>query len=512
MGMNQTNFQGYATRRRARPEAPTLPVNPPAPSPAHEKIDAFHRLVWGALIISLPFTAVSAWPEKLKTFGQPAVFLVVFLTALTLASAVLPRGRLFIPRGRSAILIVAFLAIAVLSFFVSYPINPYMWPGHSPWSKSAKQLAQWLVDGAMVYLTVRFVQTWRDFRFALRCCFIGFLCTVGAAVVNIAAVHWPSGKAATLFNLLHNGAWSQQTTRLTLLAYEPSMASDYLLFIIPLLICGSYYWKSRGWILVWSVVGLVLLCGTFSLGSFVALFVAAAVVLIVYARRGSKGLVVALLLLLSVIGIAVINSSKGEQFIGDRINQVIENGLGPSIPNFSTRQRLAGAEAAFNIFLEHPLTGVGVGKSPFYMYATYPVWGLTQGDISQATFGSTSPAGAICFNLFIQTLAEMGLLGGLLFFALLLSMLADCYRALNSAEIWWKRRVFVGILFALVAQVIHYNAMSWLSFRYWFFIWGLAICAPRLLKQKDPRMPSGRVILRTMSSIPSLRGELSKAR
>jgi hypothetical protein len=475
------------------------------------RLDPLQRFLWGALVTSFPFTAASLWPNRMKTFGEPAVVFTGLLAALTLLAAMLPRGTRFIPRGRSAILLSLFLAIIGASFFVNYPINPYMWPGHSPWLKSAKQLTQWFTDGVVVYLTLRFVRTWSDFRFAMKCFFIGFLCTVGAAVLNLAAIRWPEGHAASLFALLHNGAWSGQTTRLSLLAFEPSLAGDYMLSIVPLLVCGSYYWKSRGWTIMWSIVAVVLFCGTFSLGSFGSLFAACIIVAVVYGRRGSKGLLVGSLLLATVLLVAVVTSSKGAQFLGDRVTSILQNGLDPSeISDLSTRQRLADAEAAFGIFLDHPITGVGIGKAEFFMYGAYPVWALSQTDVSSQTFNnmtpdasSYSPDGAVSFNLFLQLFAETGLLGGTAFVVLLLSMLADCYVSLNTAQEKWKRKVFAGILFALVAQIIHYNAtMTWSGMRYWFFIWGLAICAPNLLKQKDPKMPERLATVKPAIRIP----------
>jgi hypothetical protein len=471
------------------------------------RIDALQKFLWGALIASFPFTAVSVWPERMKMFGQPTVLLALLLLGLTVLAGILRGGRFFIPRGRSAVLLALFLAAVSASFFVHYPINPYMWPGHSPWVKSAKQLTQWLADGTVAYLTLYFIRTWSDFRFALRCFFIGLVCVAGAAVLNVAALRWPAGYAAAFFGMLHNESWSGQTTRLTLLAYEPSIAGDYFLSAVPLLVCGAYYWKPRPWTALWSAVALLLFCVTFSLGSFGALFIAALLVGIAYSRRGSKGLIVATALLLCVLAAAAVSSSRGEQYIGDRVSAILQNGLDPSeIPDYSTRGRLAAAEAAFNIFLEHPVTGVGVGKSPFYMYTAYPFWAYSQGDIAHAAFyspGSSgySPDSAPSFNLFLQLLAETGVIGTGLFIALLFSMLADCYHAMSKATERWKRAVFAGILFALVAQIIHYNAMMWLGMRYWFFIWGLAICASQLLKQKDPKMPER--LIRSRASLLS---------
>jgi O-antigen ligase len=463
-------------------------------------VDSLQKFLWGALIVSFPFTALEIWPAKMKQFGEPAVLIAALLGALVLGDAVLRPQRIFVPKGRSAWLLLIFLAIIAASFFISHPINPYMWPGHSPWKKSAKQIAQWLADGWVAYLTLRFVRTWKDFRFALKCQFLGLVLVAASAFLEIAALHWPDGRAHWLYMFLHNGGM-EASGRLNLLGYEPSIASDYLLSVIPLLVCGAYYWKPRRWMIFWSAVALVLFCGTFSLGSFGALSAAALVVGLVYARRGSKGMLAGLVLLLIVLTASVVTSSKGERFLGERVSAIIDSGFDPSsIGDFSTRDRLAEAEAAFNTFLQYPVIGVGVGKSGFYTYSSYPVWALDQTELRQSAFGSNTATLPTSFNLFIQMLAETGLVGAGIFIALLVSMLADCYGAVNAAKERWKRAVFAGILFALVAQIIHYNAMTWLGMRYWFFIWGLAICAPRLLAQKDPNMPAAAVVRKTISA------------
>lgn len=495
--MNPINFRepvrGNISTRSGYTSAPAATL-PPKMTEGAGKVDALQKFLWGALIVSFPFTALELWPDQLKTFGEPSVLLAGLLGCLVVAEAVLRPSRIYIPKGRSAWLLVALVLVIGLSFFVNHPINPYMWPGHNPWTKSAKQITQWFVDGWIVYLTLRFVRTWSDFRFALKYQFWGLLAVLGSAFLELAASRYPAGTMASLYQGLHNGGMEQAGSRLSLLAYEPSMAGDYLLAVLPLLVCGSFYWKSRWWMAVWSAVAIVLFCGTFSFGCFGALFAAALIVGVVYARRGSKGLVVGVLLLLLMIVTATVTSSGGEEFLGGRISEIFESGLDPDyISNFSTRQRLANVEAAFNVFLEHPLLGVGAGKSGFYIYSSYPVWALHQSDITGLSRGPTTLP--ISYNMFVVMLSETGLVGTAIFVALLISMLADCYGAMNKAMERWKRAVFAGILFAFVAQIIHYNAMSWLGMRYWFFIWGLAICAPKLLDQKDPRMPVRRVIL-----------------
>jgi len=451
-------------------------------------IDSLQKLLWGLLLVSFPFTDVSIWPKVMKMFGQPTIVIAMLLGILVLAEGIARPRSIFIPKGRSVGLFGLVLAILGLSFFVNHPINPYMWPGHSPWVMSAKQIIQWTADGAIVYFTLRFVRTWKDLRYALSCYFFGFLACVASAGLEMWAARNPIGIAATIFKALHNLGF-QESGRLDLLAQEPSWAADYVLCVLPLLICGSYYWKRRAWKLFWSAVALLLFFGTFSLGGFASLVAAAVIVPMAYVRKGSRGSVVALLLLVGILTLAMVNSSKGKRFVGDRISDIFENGLGPSIPDFSAQQRLAAAQAAFGIFLEHPWTGVGIGKSPFYLFRAYPRWGLEERNITAATFwNSYSPESAATFNLYVQMLAETGILGGVVLVSLLVSMLADCYKAMSRAKETWKRRAFAGILMVLVGLAIHYNAESLTGLRYWFFIWGLAMCAPHLQMQDDPEL------------------------
>jgi O-antigen ligase len=107
--------------------------------------------------------------------------------------------------------------------------------------------------------------------------------------------------------------------------------------------------------------------------------------------------------------------------------------------------------------------------------------------IRSSVMGYT-PGGISSNNQFIELLASTGLPGCLLFVAFLASMLADSYGAVRSAKEKWKRRALAGIFFALVAQIFHYFALNDFAFRYWFFIWGLAICSKRLVTQDDRSM------------------------
>jgi len=445
------------------------------------------RFLWGALIISFPFTALDFFHHRMPTtLSQPAFYLTGLLMLLTIVDFARQR-KLFFPKGWSFPILLAFIAYAGLPVVFVPRLRYSWWPELNPAMKMYTAWLQLAVAGSITYLTIRFVQSWEDFRFALKASFVGFLLAVAAGGLQIAAALRPRSLAMDLFMLLH-GLSAQFSGRLDLLGEEPAMGGDYLLAIVPFLIIGSFYWKSRLWTFVWSAVGIALLCGTVSFGCYAALLGGALVAVSVIARRGSRVLLLPVLLL--VLAVGAIGASTTDSLhwsVRDRIWDILDNGLGPKLQSDSTRSRFASAETTFNIFLDHPFMGVGLGMPKFYVYEYMPPWGMSDAYIKSSVMGY-NPEAFSSSNLFIEILASTGLPGFLLFVAFLTSMLADSYGAARGTKEKWKRRALAGIFFALVAQIFHYFALNDFAFRYWFFVWGLAICSRRLVMQDDRRM------------------------
>ena len=455
---------------------------------AHAAPGGINRFLWGALIISFPFTALDFWDHRMPTtLSEPAFYLTALLMLLTMAEDLARQKKLFFPKRRSFLIFLAFIAYAGLPIVLVPHLRYSWWPGLNPVTKSYTAWLQLAIAASVTYLTLRFVQSWEDFRFALKCSFVGFLLALAAGGLQIAAAFRPRSLAADLFMLLH-GLSAQFSGRLDLLGEEPAMGGDYLLAIVPFLILGSFYWKSRWWTFVWSAVAIALLCGTLSFGSYAALLGSALVTGLVITRRGSRGFLAPVLLL--VLAVGVIGASTRDSLhwsVRDRVWDILENGLGPSLQSESTRSRWASAETTFNVFLDHPLMGVGLGMPRFYVHEYMPSWAMSDVSIRSSVMGNT-PGGISSNNQFIELLASTGLPGCLLFVAFLLSMLADSYGAVRCAKEKWKRRALAGIFFALVAQIFHYFALNDFAFRYWFFIWGLAICSRQLVMKDDRRM------------------------
>ena len=84
-------------------------------------------------------------------------------------------------------------------------------------------------------------------------------------------------------------------------------------------------------------------------------------------------------------------------------------------------------------FLDSPITGVGLGQSPFYFYSNVPFWAVREWEIFQYVTG-VLPDLPNSKNMFIRLLAETGIVGAVLFFAFVVRHFVDALSS-RSTEI-----------------------------------------------------------------------------
>lgn len=110
------------------------------------------------------------------------------------------------------------------------------------------------------------------------------------------------------------------------------------------------------------------------------------------------------------------------------------------------------------IFLDHWLTGVGVGNSIYYMH----IYENRMGIIS---FGETLQPGSFPQNLFSIVLSEQGIIGGLLLIGFLFSCLRKFWRFRNNSK--YNNMFLIGALFNITAMLTiapEYSLFLWVFF------------------------------------------------
>jgi O-antigen ligase len=472
---------------RGRKAARSRPV-----SEGPASIDPLTRVFWGLLIFSLPFTDVR-FPAAAKSFGQPSSYLTIVLWVFVLLRILQGKESLRFLKSKALLFMFLFWVVAGISVSLSSQAPPSPWIDAWVWGKSIKQFAQLSIGLSIALFTAFFVRSWRDFRFAMASYFAGWIGSVFAQAIDFGAYFTRSDLLEAANDFIHSTRLWQflgPFPRLRLSSNEASFASDYLLCLIPFFVLGAYYWKGRAWNIINSSVSVLVLFATMSFGGVAVFLGEAALMAMMLGRRAVGFLALAggapLLLALAI-------SPVYAGFVWDRAVGVFDYGIETS--DFSVRQRAAAAESAWATFEEHPWLGVGIGNASFYLVGELPRWATTQPDLMKVMLGPNPDADALG-NEFLRVLTETGLVGTGLFVAMLATMVWGTFKAYRRAPERWKKSVYAAILVALLGQIAHYTSMSELSFRYWFFIWGLAICTVPLAGQADPRAQTPRVIYR----------------
>lgn len=127
--------------------------------------------------------------------------------------------------------------------------------------------------------------------------------------------------------------------------------------------------------------------------------------------------------------------------------------------------RLAFWATAGNTFLTSPVTGVGLGQSPFYFSESVPAWAVAEVEIAAYLSGET-PGLPNAKNMVMRLLAETGVVGTVIFLA---------FVARHLVYALMTRRLEVTAFALLVAVALAVDFMSLDTFALPAFWWALAL-------------------------------------
>jgi hypothetical protein len=150
--------------------------------------------------------------------------------------------------------------------------------------------------------------------------------------------------------------------------------------------------------------------------------------------------------------------------------EIVYAKLGAS-DSISKIERLDQALAGLRMFLDHPLGGVGLSQYAYH----YPVYQIT------GAFNDGEHLKIIANNVYVELLAETGIVGALLFVAFLVGI-ARRARARGLAALWW----------GLVAMLLVFNAFPTYTIVFLWAYWALIVAAAA--QRRDPggaRRPLG---------------------
>lgn len=257
--------------------------------------------------------------------------------------------------------------------------------------------------------------------------------------------------------------------RVSGLSSEPSTYASWVLLLWPLLIFTKKTLINKFLLRVSIFVGVLCLISGVICGSrtflliliFQALIFFLAIKKVNFLRLRVEGAI----FIIGLIFTLIIFFNDGLLFYFDQIVSIfdIHN-------NYSSMTRLGTASAAYNMFIDNWITGVGIGQFT-YSYSQYvPNWAITSPEVQvyiSGNFGYRINA----FNLFLRVGSEMGFIAFFLLAYFIYSILKNAYflmkRAVNDG-LWW-----IGILVSSIGGISYWMQQDLFSYQPGIFSIGL---------------------------------------
>ncbi len=242
---------------------------------------------------------------------------------------------------------------------------------------------------------------------------------------------------------------------------EPStlaglLVSGYFLILSLLIKTNKSIWYSISFLKCIIIIATIDLLFTFS-----AAWIPSAIIAFVLTGRkylGGKKLIYLLtaVLLLSIIFHEAFYLSVIKKSMDPLINVINAIDVGSAYSTegyFMFNSRIATMISGIKIFLNNPISGIGIGKSPFFMpLQMINDFGYEARFYSEAYYSSRIPP----LNTYIQWMAETGIIGLAILIYIIYSLYKQSKRINNAS---YKHLINFGFGGALIAVAIAINAI-----------------------------------------------------
>ena len=445
-------------------------------------LDLLTRILWASVLVTLPVTSFRFLPFM----GSGTVVRPLALYPLGLLMPILLyqiwTKRITHPWNRTLTILLVFTLTALLSTAIGALFSPIELRGQGYWDRALRAWITLVIGLSFFVSAVWMNRNEDDLKFTLKWLLAGLALHIiwgGIQAIGLnSGLRGELNKIQTLFStrgLVKN-------KRVSGFAYEPSwLAGQLATLYIPWLFASllARYRLSRfKWLEpVLLLGGLVILLLTYS-RSGLAIFLGAAIITFAVAgsdtikdvwdwyragfqRREDKSwwvmiqvwgsrIVVSLVLLGAIAGAGSFLSDKG--YIAAFWNSSAESLFAYAVDVY-LGPRLAYVTAALSAFQAHPITGVGLGASGFYMYNNMPDWSLTGIPEIARQLSPLSNLYPNPKNMYVRLLSETGLMGFTLYVSFLFTALA--YALMNlKKKVPSFRYLGAAGLFSVIAVAV----------------------------------------------------------
>lgn len=434
--------------------------------------DLSHRIsrwLWAAALVSLPVTSFRWFPFLGETtYVRPlALYPLALLLSLLLIQSI-RRERPF-PWTGSVTLLAVFAAAVVAATGLGLLIAPIPLRGQEYSGRALRALIT-LVIGLAFFLSASWMNRGEsDARFTMRWILAGLGLDLAWCALQAVTFYTPllEKETVTHWQLAFSVRELIRTNRISGMAYEPSwLAGQIVTLYLPILFAAlltNVRFTRTKWLepALLALAALTLLATYSRGGLLIGVGVAGLVFLLVgrvHLRAAwtwffggfRRGWLPRLALIAAALGVLIGAAFfLGQKNYFRRLWDAPAENLNEYLTSINAGARSAYAAGALAAFEEHPLAGVGLGASGFWIYGNLPDWTLTTVPEVAKMLNPQSRLFPNPKNLYVRLLAETGLAGFVLFFVFQFSTLAASLDFLRREG--FSRFLGVAALFAWLA-------------------------------------------------------------
>ncbi len=440
---------------------------------AQSRLDRLARFLWAAALVTLPVTSFRWFPFLGEgTLVRPLALYPLALLLPLLVFQTLRRQRK-VPAARTWLLLLLFAAAALLVTFLGFFLDPVPMRGQTYPARAVRAFATLIIGLVFFTCTAWMNRGEGDVRFTLRWLLIGLGLDLAWSALQAVTfyTHLLPKPLVTHWQLAFSMRELVRTNRISGLAYEPAwlagqLATVYLPVLFAAVLTGFRLTARR-----WLEPALLLVCAVLVLATYSrgGLLIAAGASVITFLLLGRDlmrmgwgwffgGFRRGWPLRVSILAAGVLVFASVFLFLGQknyfkRLWDLSPENLTAYLVNINAGARSAYADGALAAFEAHPVQGVGLGASGFWIYENLPEWSLTTVPEIARQLDPGSRLYPNPKNLYVRLLAETGLTGFVLFMAFLMAALADSLDFLRGNS--FRRFLAAAGLFAWLAIALY---------------------------------------------------------
>ncbi len=436
------------------------------------------RILWAAALIALPVTSFRWFPFLGdSTYVRPlSLYPLALLIPLLLIQWMRGKTKLNWAGALVPLAALTLFIFAATSFGVMLAAIPLRGQTYS--GRAIRAMATLFIGLSFFISAIWMNKNEDDLRFTVRWILAGLFLDLAWSGLQAVTfyTHLLKKEMVTHWQLAFSMRELVRSNRISGLTYEPAwLAGQFATLFFPWLfasILTNYRVTRFKWLEpALLIISLPVLLATYSRGGMLTVVAAAGLTFLFLgrdviratwswfiggfrARKFDAALRVGIILTIvaGLAGAFVFLSRK--QYIS-RLWNINAESLSQYMIDIKAGARGAYSSGAYAAFEQHPWTGVGFGASGFYIYRNLPDWTLTTVPEIAKQLSPDNNLYPNPKNLYVRLLAEIGLIGFVLFFAFQFYVLGDILSLLRRKETWARFAATAGV-FAWLA-IAFYN-------------------------------------------------------